>query len=92
SSEEERAIYARFSGKYERYLAVNEEILRHSRLNENEQAHKLLFDSRPLYDDFSSDLKALVKLNVDGGAAAAVMAASTYGQARLTFIALMILA
>jgi methyl-accepting chemotaxis protein len=92
SSPEEKAVYDRFSQKYEQFLVIHNEIIQHSRKNENDDAHRKIFSSKPLYDDFSTDLKTLVKINVDGGAATAKMAAETYANARLMFLSIMVLA
>ncbi|WJS98116.1 MCP four helix bundle domain-containing protein [Novosphingobium humi] len=92
SSPEEKAVYDRFSRKYEQYLVIHNEIITHSRKNENDEAHRILFSSKPLYDDFSADLKTLVKINVDGGAATARTAADTYANARMLFLGIMALA
>lgn len=92
SSPEEKAVYDRFSQKYEQFLVIHNEIIQHSRKNENDEAHRKIFSSKPLYDDFSADLKTLVRINVDGGAATAKMAAETYANARLVFLAIMVLA
>lgn len=92
SSPEEKAVYDRFSQKYEQFLVIHNEIIQHSRKNENDDAHRKIFSSKPLYDDFSTDLKTLVKINVDGGAATAKMAAETYTNARLMFLSIMVLA
>lgn len=92
SSPEEKAVYDRFSRRYEQYMGIHSEIIQRSRKNENDEAHRIIFSSKPLYDDFSSDLKAMVKINVDGGAVTAKLAEDTYKNARMLFLAIMVFA
>ena len=92
SSDAERDIYNQFSAKYARYLDEGSKILALSRSNQNVEAAKKIAETKPLYDDFSADLLKLVKLNVNGGAAASESADETYAAARLLFIALVVVA
>lgn len=66
SSEEERAIYQKFAGKYDEYLTASKVAIEHSRKNENELAAAQLKQSGAIFDDMSADLLKLVKLNNEG--------------------------
>jgi len=92
SSPEEKTVYDRFSEKFERYLTIHEEVLKLSRQNKNDEAHKLLFGATDLYNDFSNELKNLIKINVDGGDAASHLADEIYANGRILFIAIIVLA
>ncbi|MBA15470.1 MAG: chemotaxis protein [Sphingomonas sp.] len=92
SSPEERSIYDRFADKFARYMEQHNQFIGLSRQNQNEAATKLLFDTATLYDDYSNDLLALVKLNVDGGQQASSDGDVAYSNARNLFVAIMIVA
>ncbi|WP_010546210.1 methyl-accepting chemotaxis protein, partial [Sphingomonas elodea] len=92
SSDEERSIYNQFSGKYQTYLDRSNVFLNLSRENKNAEANASIAQSRPLYDDFSSDLNKLVALNVKGGNDASAAADATYGSARAAFVGLLVAA
>lgn len=91
SSDRERSIYNQFSGKYERYLEITNQILALSRQNKNAEAVKMMEGTLPLYDDLSDDLLKLVKLNVDGGNAASAAGDEIYATSRLVFALLTVL-
>ncbi|GAA0763011.1 methyl-accepting chemotaxis protein [Actinomadura yumaensis] len=90
SSDEERALYNQFAGKFENYLRDGERMLTFSRVNQNEAAAEAMRASKPLYDDLSADLLKLVNLNVDGGKAASVEGDKVFAEARTMFIALVV--
>lgn len=66
SSPEEKAKYETFSKKYEQYLILSKEALALSRKNANKEAAAKLKDSGVVYDEMSSDLLDLVKINENG--------------------------
>ena len=90
SSDDERALYNQFAGKFENYLRDGERMLTFSRVNQNEAAAQAMLASKPLYDDMSADLLKLVNLNVDGGKAASVEGDKVFAEARTMFIALVV--
>jgi methyl-accepting chemotaxis protein len=90
SSDDERALYNQFAGKFENYLRDGERMLTFSRVNQNEAAAQAMLASKPLYDDLSADLLKLVNLNVDGGKAASVEGDKVFAEARTMFIALVV--
>ncbi|WP_333896693.1 methyl-accepting chemotaxis protein [Brevundimonas aurantiaca] len=90
SSDDERALYNQFAGKFENYLRDGERMLTFSRVNQNEAAAQAMLSSKPLYDDLSADLLKLVNLNVDGGKAASVEGDKVFAEARTMFIALVV--
>ena len=90
SSDEERALYNQFAGKFDNYLRDGERMLNFSRVNQNEAAAQAMLSSKPLYDDMSADLLKLVNLNVDGGKAASVEGDKVFSEARTMFIALVV--
>ncbi|MGQ3182055.1 MAG: methyl-accepting chemotaxis protein [Brevundimonas aurantiaca] len=90
SSDDERALYNQFAGKFENYLRDGERMLTFSRVNQNEAAAEAMRASKPLYDDLSADLLKLVNLNVDGGKAASVEGDKVFAEARTMFIALVV--
>ncbi len=68
SSAEEQAIYDTFSGQWERYLEMSEEILFMSQHNYMSQAIDLLQgESQKLFDELSNQLMLAVILNRDAG-------------------------
>lgn len=90
SSNEERALYNQFAGKFDNYLRDGERMLSLSRANQNEAAAQTMLSSKPLYDDMSADLLKLVNLNVDGGKAASVEGDKVFAESRALFIALVV--
>ncbi|TAN52826.1 MAG: methyl-accepting chemotaxis protein [Methylococcaceae bacterium] len=66
ASEEERSLYARFSSKYDEYLAASKTALEHSRKNETDLAANQLKQSGVIFDDMSAELLRLVALNAQG--------------------------
>ena len=90
SSDDERALYNQFAGKFENYLRDGERMPTFSRVNQNEAAAQAMLASKPLYDDMSADLLKLVNLNVDGGKAASVEGDKVFSEARTMFIALVV--
>ena len=92
SSDQEKQMYESFSRKFEKYISDSETFLNLSRQNRNAEALKELEASKPLFDDFSSDLLKLVKLNVDGGNAASAAGDREYAEARTLFMALVAIA
>ncbi|MDN2581693.1 methyl-accepting chemotaxis protein [Aquibium sp. ELW1220] len=94
SSPKERALYDRFSEKFEEYMKNHERMISSSRQNQNEVAANMLRQSSALYSDFSNDLVALVNLNRDSGKSASDDATVDYNNARtivLSMIAVSIL-
>ena len=82
SSEQERSLYATFARSFDLYLDSAKRTLDFSRRNENEAATRALIDSKTLFDEFSTELNALVALNVQGGETASEDAHATYFGAR----------
>jgi len=92
SSPEERAIYDRFSEKFERYLKAHEQIIALSRALKDKEANVALTASEDVYNSSSDDLLKLVELNSEGGRQARISADATYARARMISIAIMALA
>ncbi|RIV80124.1 methyl-accepting chemotaxis protein [Aurantiacibacter xanthus] len=92
ASDEERAIYDEFGQQFDQYMKAHDAIIALSRQNQNEAASQALASSLQLYDAYSATLMKLVKLNVDGGRKASAEANEIYSNARMLFIALIVLA
>ena len=92
SSPEERAIYDRFSEKFDRYMQVHENIIKLSREHKDKEADAALMASTDLYNSYSDDLLKLVDLNTEGGRQSKLNADATYANARMLSIGLMVAA
>jgi methyl-accepting chemotaxis protein len=92
SSPEERAIFDRFSEKFERYLKAHDQIIVLSRALKDKEANAALLASEDVYNSSSDDLLKLVELNSEGGRQARIAADATYARARMISIAIMALA
>lgn len=90
SSKDEQSTYDKFSKEYDDYIEDSRRILSLSRQNQNAEAVRLLATDKPLFDELSSDLLKLVKLNVDGGKAASKAGDEAYAAARVKVLALVV--
>ncbi|WP_462387664.1 methyl-accepting chemotaxis protein [Acidovorax sp. Q11] len=88
TSPEEKKLYDEFSAAWAKYVETNNRVLELSRNSDNVAAADLLSSlSLPQYLAIKEILEKLVKLNVDGGAAASKFASDTYSTARIFLIA-----
>lgn len=92
SSPEEKALYEEFSKKFERYMVLHDKLIEVSRQNMTEEAKTLLRESRPLFDEYSSTMLTLVKMNVDGGSNASSEGDVIYDDAMKMVIGILIIA
>jgi methyl-accepting chemotaxis protein len=85
SSPEEQALYSNFDAEWKKYMAVHEQTLQASRINDNEQARKLLeTEGKQLFAAASAKLDQLVDLNHNGATQATADANAAYQQALTT--------
>ncbi|MBC3920368.1 MCP four helix bundle domain-containing protein [Undibacterium sp. CY18W] len=85
NSEEEKKRYASFMTDWNQYLKIHEQVLVHSRKNENDQAKALLEGEAKKVFDVSSDLlDKLVEMNHNGAIASADLADASFASAKLT--------
>ncbi|MGV8823259.1 methyl-accepting chemotaxis protein [Methylibium petroleiphilum] len=83
SDDGERRLYDTFSTYWSRYLALNVQVLAHSRANENQQAKALLEgEALKLFDSASQVLDKLSDMNHEGAALATKQAERGYLAAR----------
>jgi methyl-accepting chemotaxis protein len=83
SSDAERDLYESFNADWKQYLQIHEQVLAHSRKNENTEARTLLQgDSQKFFDRSSETLLKLVDLNQQGADAARDEAEAAYATAR----------
>ena len=92
SSPEERAVYDRFSATFDKYMDEHNRFIALSRQNQNEAATALLFETTPMYDEYSAELMQLVQMNTEGGQQASAQGDVVYSQSRTLFIAIIIFA
>lgn len=92
SSPDEKAIYDRFSEKFDRYLQAHAGFIRMSRELKDKEAFDALIASSDLYTGMSDDLVKLVELNATGSANARAEAQSVYANARTLSIVLIVAA
>ena len=86
SSPQEQAIYDGFKVKWQNYLKRSEDVIDLSRQNKNAEATVIFRDEiRSLFDDLSTDLADLIKINEDGSGASAVEAERVYSNIFLVF-------
>ena len=88
---EERAMYEGFAKKWDAYLAAHAKVQELSRALKTQEAMAVLNgDAGRLFDEASSDLLKLVKLNVTGGDAAGLAADQTAVTARSAIITVLL--
>ena len=79
SSDKEQKLYDEFRRQFDKYLDVNERLLKISRQNLTDSAkHLIMGDSKKYYDQACEALNKLVELNIKGGTDATVLANSNY--------------
>ncbi len=83
TSEQERTLHTAFERSWGEYQRQHEQVLSLSRQNQNDQARALLEgDAQKTFDQATTDMLALIKLNREGAKAAGEDAKSTYVFAR----------
>ena len=92
ASPEERAAYDAYMAGYARYHDLHDQVMAWVQQNQREEAEDLLTTSVPMYRDLGGKLDTIVKLNIDGGAAASELANEIYNSARTMFIVLIAIA
>ena len=92
SSPEEQALYDTFSKKFDKYMEIHKRLLVVSSQNKTEEAQKILYEGEKVFNDFSNDALALVKINVDGGQKASITGDEIYQQAEILMITIIIIA
>lgn len=92
SSPEEKAMYDVFAKKFDEYMRLHDKFLVLSSSNQLEEAKDAMRASRAVYDDFSSDLLDLIKVNVDGGNASSAEGDVIYDEAMKMVIGILIAA
>ncbi len=91
SSEEEKALYDDFSKKFDKYMDIHKELIPISKQNKTEEAHKILYKGKALFDDFSAVALKLVEINVDGGNKASLQGDEIYAQAKIIMISVIVI-
>ncbi len=87
SSPEEKRVYEDFSAVWKKYAAINDQVLAHSRKNENDQARALYEGvSLKAYDEAVALLDKLVQINDDGSKASKTEALRIYRTAVTTLL------
>lgn len=87
SSPDEQGIYDDFKEKWNAYIARSEDVKELSRKNMNDEAEAILRkEMRSSFDDLSSDLVDLIKINEAGSRASAVRSAQAYTDAFWIFV------
>jgi len=91
SSDEERAIYGKFTERFNEYLRLHEKLISASRENRTEDALKLIRESDAVYDEFSSILMNLVDLNIKGGQESSHEGDVIYSNAKILLISIIVI-
>ncbi|MGE4462831.1 MAG: methyl-accepting chemotaxis protein [Arcobacter sp.] len=91
SSDEERAIYGKFTERFNEYLRLHEKLISASRENRTEDALKLIRESDKIYDEFSSILISLVDLNIKGGQESSHEGDVIYSNAKILLISIIVI-
>ena len=92
SSPEEKAIAAEFDRAWEAFMADHANIIRLSAAGQKAEARELLKGSSATnLGQLNALANKLVKMNIDGGDAASAAATTTYENARLTSILLLVI-
>ena len=87
SSEEEKKLYTSFINDWNKYLKIHEQVLNHSRKNENDQAKALLEgEGKKVFDASSDILDKLIEINHNGAMESAAHADASFFSARLTML------
>lgn len=93
NSEEERSQFKEVSQQTDRFKVVQDRIISLSRQNENDAARQLAAgEGRTVFNQLSTTLGALEKLNAQGANAANQHADEVFAQARILIIALALVA
>ena len=91
-SEEEKDLYESFSNSWTRYLAESQSALALSRENQNQEAITVLRQGpQQLFDEVSSQLEALITLNVETATTISREGDDILGEFQLALIVLLIL-
>ncbi len=91
SSPEEQTLYDDFSKKFEKYMDIHNQLVIVSRQNKMEESKKILREGKSLFDNYSSVLLQLVKINVDGGNKASATGDEIYSQAETMMITIILI-
>ncbi|WP_445682768.1 methyl-accepting chemotaxis protein [Radicibacter daui] len=92
SSDEERAIYNKFSSLWSQYQDIRKQVMELSRKNQNEEARNLLDGkSREVYDQAGDTLQQLVDLNTKGGQDASNEGDALYAFSRNLIVAVIVI-
>jgi len=91
SSDEERAIYGKFTERFNEYLRLHEKLISASRENRTEDALKLVRESNKVYNEFSSILISLVDLNIKGGQESSHEGDVIYSNAKILLISIIVI-
>ncbi|QKF66634.1 4HB sensor-containing MCP-domain signal transduction protein [Arcobacter venerupis] len=91
STSEEKALYENFSKEFDIYMQIHKELLSISRENKTEEAQKIIDKSKKEFDEFSSTLLKLVKINVDGGEKSSKDGDEIYNNAKILLITIIII-
>ncbi len=87
ASDEERRLYDGFAAEWKRYLAMHDDLLKLSRVNDNEKAKDLLQgESRRLFDSASAKLTEIAQFQDRGAQAASEKAERDFVTARNVLI------
>jgi len=87
SSPEERAVFERFVAAWREHETMTAKVLETSRANRNEEARDLYGErQREVYGKAVDILDQLIKINLDGAAAAKSVSESVYTQSRALII------
>jgi methyl-accepting chemotaxis protein len=93
SNDEDRQLLASVNSAWTAYLAASKQVLEFSRQNQEAQARGLLRgESKAHFDEVTSRLQKMVELNDAGATVAGDKGASLYENARLSIIAVLIVA
>ncbi|MDY0871848.1 methyl-accepting chemotaxis protein [Dongia rigui] len=93
SSPEEKALYDKFGQQWDEYLQKSKQVIELSRQNKNDEASALFKgEARQHFDDASTTLTALAKLNKDGASAASATGDAIYASSRMIVIVSLVVA
>jgi CHASE3 domain sensor protein len=89
ANDQERAGYVRFNKTWAEYKSTLPNLLALSRANKNDEAAAVVNGpQQKIFDALRADVEALIKINVDGADAAAVLAAKNYEHSRMLTLAI----
>ena len=92
NSAEELKIFDSFYSQWTETIATSKEIVKASRANDDELAGKLINESQPAFKLASENIDHLTKINVDGGANAALAGTNRYQSSRMWIVSFTLIA